>query len=336
MARNGSGVYSLPAGSTVTNGDTSDATDVNTPLADLEADMNTARPIVAGGTGSTSASAARTALGLEIGADVQAYDALLAAIAALTTAADKLAYFDGVDSVALADLTSFGRSLIDDASASAARTTLGLGSAAVEDAGTGANDVVQLDGSGNLPAVDGSALTNVPAAMEFISSTDISSDATVSFTGFNSSDYDSYKFVLMNVTPATDGARLRVRTSTDGGSSYDSGASDYAYGCLQKQVVSGISSNDDLAADFIELTVALGSAAGEDGVSGDLFVYGPHLAKQTHIRFDGSGINTSGNLLYLDVRGVRLSSTDVDAIQFFMDSGNIESGTISMFGIRNS
>lgn len=64
MSRNGSGVYSLPAGSTVTNGDTSDATDINTPLQDLETDMNTPRPVVAGGTGATSASGARTNLGL--------------------------------------------------------------------------------------------------------------------------------------------------------------------------------------------------------------------------------------------------------------------------------
>jgi len=46
-------------------------------------------------------------------------------------------------------------------SASDIRTQLGLGDVALKNVGTGANNVVQLDGSGNLPAVDGSLLTGV-------------------------------------------------------------------------------------------------------------------------------------------------------------------------------
>lgn len=72
------------------------------------------------------ASAQRTTLGLAIGTNVQAYDAGLQSIAGLTTLADRTIYTTGSDSYAVTTLTAFGRSLIDDADASTARTTLGL------------------------------------------------------------------------------------------------------------------------------------------------------------------------------------------------------------------
>jgi len=91
-----------------------------------------------GGTGGTTASAARTNLGLAIDSDVQGYDAGLASIAGLTTAADKMIYTTGADTYAVIDLSAFARSVLDDANAGAARTTLGA-------AASGANsDITSL------------------------------------------------------------------------------------------------------------------------------------------------------------------------------------------------
>jgi hypothetical protein len=85
-----------------------------------------------GGTGASDAGTARTNLGVAIGTNVQAYDAGLQSISGLTTSADQTVYTTASDTYATTSLTSFGRSLIDDADAATARTTLGLGTLATQ------------------------------------------------------------------------------------------------------------------------------------------------------------------------------------------------------------
>jgi hypothetical protein len=73
-------------------------------------------------------------------------------LAGLTSAADALPYFTGSGTAAVTTLSSFGRSLVDDADASAARSTLGLGTIATQ-----ASSNVSITGG----AISGVSLSDV-------------------------------------------------------------------------------------------------------------------------------------------------------------------------------
>jgi hypothetical protein len=83
--------------------------------------------------------------------DAQGLDATLTALGGVTVAADELIYATDADAFAVTSLTSFGRSLIDDADAATSRTTLGLGTIATQDA----NDVAITGGSIDGITLDG-------------------------------------------------------------------------------------------------------------------------------------------------------------------------------------
>lgn len=83
-------------------------------------------PVTAGGTGATTAQNARTNLGVAIGSDVQAYSSNLQALSGATPVADRVPYYTGAATAALATFTSTGRSIVGSADLFAARSNLGL------------------------------------------------------------------------------------------------------------------------------------------------------------------------------------------------------------------
>ena len=105
-------------------------------------------------------STARTNLGVAIGSDVQAYDADLAALAGVTSAADKVPYFTGSGTADVATFTAAGRALVDDASASAQRTTLGLGTISTQDANNVSISGGTVTGLGSPSATSDAATKN--------------------------------------------------------------------------------------------------------------------------------------------------------------------------------
>jgi hypothetical protein len=151
-----------------------------------------------GGTGASTASGARTNLGLAISTDVQAYDAALASIAGLTTASGQLIYTTASDTYATTAITAAGRAILDDADASAQRTTLGLGSLAVKNT-VGSGD---YDSSSIVTAnIADSAITTAKLVDSGVTTVKIV-DANVTAAKLASDSVTTVKIVDSNVTTA--------------------------------------------------------------------------------------------------------------------------------------
>lgn len=213
-------------------------------------------------------------------------------------------------------------------------------------------DIYYRDGSGNLArlaigtagqslAVNSGATapewTDEAAggAWELIGTVTASNDASVAFTGL-SSTYFAYKVYMDDITPATDSVTFYMRTSTNNGSSYDSGASDYEWTFMRSPSNSSTpGGSGDTADSQIEFGL-VGGSSGNEALSGFVDIINPSGTGETRVVAIINYDRASAVLEQTTIAGKRKSAADVDAIQFLYSSGNIESGTFKLYGIKAS
>ena len=244
---------------------------------------------------------------------------------------------DSISDAAGTGSPSFPNGISGNGSALTSLTSANLTGALPAIDGSALTSLTSANLTGALPAIDGSALTGLSSgSLVFISSTDLANDATAEFTGFNSALYDSYEFVFANVLPATDGTYIFTRTSSNGGTSYNSGNSDYTTASEYIAYNTGGRYGASITNAMIMTPVTVGTASGEQGFSGVLQIFGAHLVKRTYLSSDLVYEDSTGkHLRTIGVHG-RLADAVVNGIQFYYSSGNLASGTITMYGKVNS
>lgn len=144
-------------------------------------------------------------------------------------------------------ISAFGATLVDDASAAAARATLGLGTAATLNAGTTASALVQLDAAAKLPAIDGSQLTGLPSGVS----------VHASLGGLASDDHPQY------YNQARGDARYSQTSHSHAGVYEPAGAISTHAATAQVHGISAFGSTlvDDASATAARATLGLGTVA---------------------------------------------------------------------------
>lgn len=144
------------------------------------------------------------------------------------------------------------------------------------------------------------------------------------------SGYFKYELVFDNVVPVTDAVECWFRTSTDGGSTFDSGASNYWWTQHYQYSTSDLSvgSTGDTQ---IEIAYNIGNSTNES-ITGGITVYNPSAAQYTRVDWMSQGIRGDAVPTLFSGAGARLSAADVNAIQVLFSSGNFSSGIFKLYG----
>lgn len=242
-------------------------------------------------------------------------------------------------------ITPAGVALMSAANAGAQLTALGATSAATTAIGTSAGDLVALDGSAKLPAVDGSQLTNLSSSGSWtlIAVGTAANSSSLDFTALSSS-CSAYKYIIDHIRPTTDGSGVEVRFSTDGstyvtGTNYTSLTTENRID-ISSSAPTTISGTGGSGIGFAQNGVGNGNTGGET-ISGEFILINPS-STTSYKFFQGSYtyLNPSTQFYTGTLTGVNNSSTlrtsAVLAIRFLPDSTTFASGKIYEYCLKSS
>ncbi len=171
---------------------------------------------------------------------------------------------------------------------------------------------------------------------ELIEVVNLASDAQIPFTDL-SALFKKYEIRLYNVLSTAQGNNLYARTSTNNGVSYDSGASDYAYGNLiglgGSQYNPHSNASNTISLTATETGYGLSQTAGET-LQGSIWIWNPGGISFCQIStlltmpayFGGSTFMSN-----INGGGYRKSLAAVDAVEIYVNSGALASGTMELW-----
>lgn len=159
--------------------------------------------------------------------------------------------------------------------------------------------------------------------------------ASVDFTSGIDGTYKAYAVVMSNVNVA-DGQNFLLRTSANSGASFDEGASDYQWAHLGYDAGGSTQNSGDNADTGGTISRFVGAATGER-LNGILSLHDPSATGFTSAHYEIVSFNSFSGDLTVRVGGVtRLAAASVNAIRFLMSSGNIASGTFTLYGLAGT
>jgi hypothetical protein len=184
------------------------------------------------------------------------------------------------------------------------------------------------------------SIPNEPAdGITFISSQTASNSASLSFTSGLTSTYKAYKFVFSNIHPRTNDTNFSMQFSTNGGSTYATTTTSTAFRTYHEESDAGTALGYDTGADsaqttsFFNLMRGLGNVS-DESFSGTMTLFNP--ASTTYVKHfisqQQSNAHFDASQSYF-IAGYANTTSAVNAVQFKMDSGNID-GTIYLYGIK--